>query len=223
MFDSLFDMMGTTSVSILIAFLGSIAAGFVLAVAYKMCERTSKSFLITTVLLPAIVMITIMMVNGNLGVGVAVAGSFSLVRFRSLPGKASDILIVFVAMACGLAAGMGYVLLSIAFAFLVSIFYVLFAKTSFFAENPKYRSIRITIPEDLDYNDVFKDIFDRYTSKVELKSIRTVNLGTMYQITYDVELIHEENEKTMMDAIRTRNGNLSVISSRMASPFETTL
>lgn len=223
MFYSLFDVMGTSSVSILIAFIGSVFTGLLLALVYKACETTTKSFLITTALLPAIVMIVIMMVNGNIGVGVAVAGSFSLVRFRSLPGKASDILIIFVAMACGLATGMGYVILAIFFAILVSIFYLIFAKTNLFVEDKNYRSIRITIPEDLEYNEVFRDIFEKYTTRSELKAIRTVNLGTMYQITYDIQLVDEQEEKHMMDAIRTRNGNLSVISGRVATTIETSL
>ena len=171
----------------------------------------------TIAMLPVIVMLVIMMVNGNLGVGVAVAGSFSLVKFRSLPGKASDILIIFAAMGLGLATGMGYVVFAAAAAVVFALFYFLFASTSLLAADSSYRSLRITIPEDLDYIESFDDIFEKYTKKAEEQAVRTINLGIMYQVTYDISLKNPDSEKEMIDAIRVRNGNLPVISSRAAT------
>lgn len=195
----------------------SIVCGMIISIIYRAYERTSKSFSVTLAVLPAIVQMIIMMVNGNLGVGVAVAGSFSLVKFRSLPGRASDILVIFLAMAAGLCTGMGYVMFALCTTVILSLVLLVLAKTPVLETDSLYRSLRIVIPEDLDYTDVFRDIFDQYTKKAEVMTVKTMNLGTMYQITYDVELKDQMQEKEMLDAIRVRNGNLTVISSRHAA------
>lgn len=208
---------GLSAVSVAICVAASLACGLILALTYRKCENPTKSFTMTVALLPVIVMMVIMMVNGNLGVGVAVAGSFSLVKFRSLPGKASDILIIFAAMGLGLATGMGYVIFAIAASVVFALCYFLFAATSLLSADASYRSLRITIPEDLDYIESFSDIFEKYTKKAEETAVRTINLGTMYQVTYDIHLRNPEDEKKMIDAIRVRNGNLPVISSRAAT------
>ena len=195
----------------MICLAASIICGLIISLVYKHCEHASRSFLMTLALLPAIVQMVIMMVNGNLGVGVAVAGSFSLVKFRSLPGKASDILVIFLSMAVGLCTGMGYVVFAMALSIILCMILLVFAKTSILATDTSYRNLRIIIPEDLDYTDVFKDIFRKYTKKAEIQSVRTMNLGTMYQITYNVELNDVMKEKEMLDAIRVRNGNLAIV------------
>ena len=191
--------------SVMICLAASIICGLIISLIYKYCEHASRSFLMTLALLPAIVQMVIMMVNGNLGVGVAVAGSFSLVKFRSLPGKASDILVIFLSM--------GYVVFALALSIILCLVLLVFAKTSILAADTSYRNLRIIIPEDLDYTDVFKDIFRKYTKKAEIQSVRTMNLGTMYQITYNVELNDVMKEKEMLDAIRVRNGNLAIVCS----------
>ena len=201
----------------MICLAASLVCGLIVALVYKLCENPTKSFLLCIALLPVIVQLVILMVNGNLGVGVAVAGSFSLVRFRSLPGKASDILIIFIAMGLGLMTGMGYVMLACTLAVIISLVYMIFSKTPLLDGDPAYRNMRITIPEDLDYMTVFEDIFSRYTKKADESAVRTINLGTMYQVTYDVKLRDPAMEKEMIDAIRVRNGNLPVISSRAAT------
>lgn len=204
-----------TSVAICVA--ASLISGLILALTYRKCENPTKSFTMTIALLPLIVMTVILMVNGNLGVGVAVAGSFSLVKFRSLPGKASDILIIFAAMGLGLATGMGYAVFAAAAAIVFALCYCVFASTSILSADPSYRSLRITIPEDLDYIESFDDVFSKYTDKAEEQAVRTINLGTMYQVTYDIHLKNTSLEKEMLDAIRVRNGNLPVILSRAAT------
>ena len=199
--------------SVMICLAASVICGLIISLVYKICEHPSKSFSITLALLPAIVQMVIMMVNGNLGVGVAVAGSFSLVKFRSLPGKASDILVIFLSMALGLCTGMGYVVFALALSIILAAVLFIFAKTPILDADTSYRNLRIVIPEDLDYTEVFNDIFKKYTKKADIQSVRTMNLGTMYQITYDIELRDVMKEKEMLDAIRVRNGNLAIISS----------
>ncbi len=208
---------GLSAASVAICVAASLACGLILSLTYRKCENPTKSFTTTVALLPVIVMMVIMMVNGNLGVGVAVAGSFSLVKFRSLPGKASDILIIFASMGIGLATGMGYAVFAIAASVVFALCYFVFSATSLFSSDQTYRSLRITIPEDLDYIESFNDIFEKYTKKAEEQAVRTINLGTMYQVTYDISLKNASDEKAMIDAIRVRNGNLPVISSRAAT------
>lgn len=212
---------GTTSglsvTAVAICAAASLLSGLILSLVYKKCENPTGSFLMTIAMLPIIVQIVILMVNGNLGVGVAVAGSFSLVRFRSLPGKASDILIIFASMCLGLATGMGYAVLAVTAALVFGLLYAGLSMTPVLAADASYRNLRITVPEDLDYIAVFDDIFSKYTKKAEEQAVRTINLGTMYQVTYDVRLKDISKEKEMIDAIRVRNGNLPVISTRAAT------
>ena len=197
--------------------LTSVACGFIIALAYKTLVHTNKGFIVTITIIPVIVMMVIMMVNGNLGVGVAVAGSFSLVRFRSMPGKASDIIVIFLAMAVGLATGTGY----LTFAFLMTVCTVLIAlllvKSPFLNTENGYRNIRITIPEDLDYTSVFNDIFKEYTKDYHLEGVKTTNLGSMFLLDYDIYLKDVSKEKEMIDQIRVRNGNLAISCSHNAS------
>lgn len=208
---------GLSATSVALCTLASILCGIVIAYVYKSCENPTKGFTITLAILPAIVQLVIFMVNGNLGVGVAVAGSFSLVRFRSLPGKASDILIIFLAMAVGLSTGMGYIYLGGISTLILCTVYLLLSKTPILDGDNKYRNVRITIPEDIDYTDIFDDVFKTYTTKAELESVKTINLGTMYQLAYNMTLKDATKEKELLDQIRVRNGNLPVISSRAAT------
>lgn len=152
----------------------SLVCGLLLAFVYRMTEHQARAFLITLAMLPAIVQIVILMVNGNLGVGVAVAGSFSLVRFRSLPGKASDILIIFLAMGLGLCTGMGcmyMVWFALAMAVILSLVLLCFSKTNLLEPDSAYRNLRITIPEDLDYTTVFDDVFAQYTKSAKITAV----------------------------------------------------
>ena len=218
MFDSI--LTGTTGFinisQVAVCTLASLACGLVTALCYRIAEKPSRNFLISAVILPAVVQMVILAVNGNLGVGVAIAGSFSLVRFRSLPGKASDIVMIFLAMTAGLLTGMGYVWLALAMSVTLSLVFAAVSKLPLFAGDEKERTLRITIPEDLDYTSVFSDIFDEYTSSCRQVAARTVNLGTMYQLTYEIKLRKAEDEKKMIDAIRVRNGNLGIVCGHQA-------
>lgn len=206
-----------TFASFMICLAAAAVCGLIVSLSYRYCEHASRSFLLTTAMLPAIVMTVIMMVNGNLGVGVAVAGSFSLVRFRSLPGRAGDILVIFLAMGLGLCCAMGYALFAVLLAVILSACMILLSLTPVLAPEKTYRNLRITIPDDLDYTTVFDDVFRKYTKKAEIEMVRTINLGTMYQLTYEITLKDPMQEKSMIDEIRVRNGNLAVICGSHAS------
>jgi len=189
----------------------SIVLGLLSALLCKYKNQTSQSFLITMAMLPAIVQIIIMLVNGNIGAGVAVAGAFGLVRFRSAQGSAREITAIFMAMALGLATGMGYVVLAIAFFLIMAIFQLILCTLDFGKTDNCKRDLRITIPEDLDYDGLFEDIFEKYTKSVSLINVKTSNLGTLYELRYEILLKGESLPKAFLDEIRTRNGNLNIV------------
>lgn len=186
----------------------SLAIGMFLALIYdrKLCSR---SFLVTLALLPAVVCVVIMMVNGNVGAGVAVAGAFSLVRFRSVPGTAREIATLFLAMAAGLICGMGYLGFALLFSLILGL--VMYGLNHFaFPQKHPQKILRITIPEDLNYSDVFDDIFTSYTSTYNLVSVKTSNMGSLFKLQYHVTLKDDTTEKAFIDALRCRNGNLEI-------------
>lgn len=207
---------GITLPQLMLCFSVSILCGIIIALVSHFCSQTSKSFSIAIAILPAVVQIVILLVNGNLGVGVAVAGAFSLVRFRSLPGKATDIVIIFLAMTVGLASGMGYIWMALGMSILLSILYALFTRTAFLNPSDNLRILKITVPEDLDYASVFSEVLHEFTNSFRLNSVRTVNLGSMFQLSYEVNLKDVQNEKKMIDQLRVRNGNLAIVCSRQS-------
>lgn len=158
----------------------------------------------------------ILMVNGNLGAGVAVAGTFSLVRFRSVPGTAKEICAIFIAMAAGLAVGMGYLIVAVLFTLILALAEMFYntKKMQEFCGATQERQLRITIPEDLDYTEIFDDIFQKYLKSFELAEVKTTNMGSLFRLTYQVVVKEGVAEKKMMDAIRVRNGNLEISFSR---------
>lgn len=190
----------------------SLLAGLLIALMYMVKTRHTKSFVMTLALLPAVVCVVIMMVNGNIGTGVAVAGAFSLVRFRSVPGTAKEICAIFIAMGTGLIAGMGYIAYALLFALIVGAAMVIYSLIDFGSQRTDklYKTIRITIAEDLDYTDVFTDVFEKYTSSFELKQVKTTNMGSMFRLTYDIVLNEMDVEKKFIDELRVRNGNLEI-------------
>ncbi|MBT9779524.1 DUF4956 domain-containing protein [Clostridium sp. MCC353] len=198
----------------------SILSGLVLAAVHTYKNHCSRNFMMTLVILPAIIQTVIMLVNGNLGTGVAVMGAFSLIRFRSLPGNSREIQSVFLAMAIGLATGMGYlglaaVLLMIAGGMTVLLILIPGGNTDF-----SRRELKITIPENLDYYGVFDDVFEKYLKKSELLKVKTVNMGSLFELQYQIDLKHENQEKAFIDDLRCRNGNLPIICGRFAAERE---
>ena len=194
----------------------SLVIGLIIAVAYMISTRYTKSFVITLALLPAAVCVVIMAVNNNFGIGVAVAGAFSLVRFRSVPGSAKEIGIVFLAMAAGLIAGIGYLGYAILFAFIMSFLFFLYSIIGLGSQKraPLYKTLTVTIPEDINYTEVFDDIFKEYTSSFELVRVKTTNMGSLFKLTYDIKLKSAGQEKDFIDKLRCRNGNLEISVSR---------
>ena len=217
MFDSkfigMFDTLsGLTLGDFLTCIVLALVMGLGIALTYQFRTQCTRSFVMTLAALPAIVTVVIMMVGGNLGTGVAVAGTFSLVRFRSMPGTAKEICFVFLAMAVGLSCGMGYPLVGVILAVIMCLFNLLLTAVNFGGKkNEKLRkSLRITVPEDLDYTRVFDDILTKYTSQARMTSVKTTNLGSLNKLTYELTLKKEDTEKEMIDELRCRNGNLEI-------------
>lgn len=219
MFKGIFDNELTQIISVkdfLLCLGVSLLLGLIMAFAYMWRNDHTKSFLLTLALLPAVVCVVIMMVNGNIGAGVAVAGAFSLVRFRSAPGSAKEIVTIFLAMGAGLISGMGYLGFAVLFTVIMCAMFVLynFITSGSTKIGSLAKTLKITIPEDLDYTGVFDDIFAEYTKKSELVKIKTTNMGSMFRLTYNVTLRDASKEKQMIDKIRERNGNLEIMLSK---------
>lgn len=211
---------GITMTQLLLCTFVSLGLGLILALIHTYKNTYTKNFVLTLALLPAVVQAVIMIVNGNLGTGVAVMGAFGLVRFRSVPGNAREICSVFLAMAVGLAAGMGYLGIAAVLLLLVGAAAILLVSLPIGQEPLRRKELKITIPENLDYTGIFDDIFLKYTAKSELIRVKTVNMGSLYELCYHIQLKAEENEKTMLDAIRCRNGNLTIVCGRIAADKE---
>jgi len=194
----------------------SLVLGLIMAFTYMYRTRYTKSFVITLALLPAVVCVVIMLVNGNVGTGVAVAGAFSLVRFRSVPGTAKEICTLFLAMGAGLIAGMGYLGFAVLFTVVMCTVFILYNCLDFGTKKnaATFKTFTITIPEDLDYSGVFDDIFAEYTRSHDLVRVKTTNMGSMFKLTYNVEIRDAAKEKEMIDKMRCRNGNLEIAVSK---------
>lgn len=214
-FRGLFDTDMTSVIApldFLICVGSALAIGLILAMFYMYQTRYTKSFVATLALLPAVVCVVIMMVNGNVGTGVAVAGAFSLVRFRSVPGSAKEIGAIFLAMGTGLVVGMGYIGYAFLCALLLGLASALYSRFDFGTKkrNAMYKTLHITIPEDLDYTDVFAPILKEYASEWELTMVKTTNMGSLFRLTYNLKLRSPGREKEMIDKLRCRNGNLEI-------------
>lgn len=202
---------GVTSVEFLICCVASLVLGAVAAAVYMYRHDHSKNFVVTLALLPLIVQAVITLVNGNLGAGIAVMGVFNLVRFRSIPGSAKDIGSVFFAMAIGLATGMGFLTLAVLFTAIVSAANLAYALSPFGRQSEPTKTLTVTVPEDLEFSGMFDDILGRFTERHELTEISTTNMGSLYQLKYQVRMKRAGEEKRMIDEIRCLNGNLKVV------------
>ncbi len=218
-FNSVFDSTLAVDIDItnfLLCVATALISGLFLSVCYCFKSIYTKSFVTTLATLPAIVCVVIIMVNGNVGTGVAVAGVFSLVRFRSVPGTAKEIGAIFIAMGSGLVYGMGYLAYGLLFTVIISLCTMLYTHSSF-GENKNYtlKTITITIPEDLNYTNIFDDLFDKYTTKQSLVFVKTTNMGSLFKLTYNINLKDVAQEKDFVDELRCRNGNLEITVSPM--------
>lgn len=192
----------------------SIALGILTALLCMYKSKYSQSFVITLAMIPMMVQLVIMLVNGNLGAGVAVAGAFSLVRFRSAQGTAREIALIFLAMALGLATGMGYISLAVIFFAAAALLMVILHAVNFGGSSNADRTLTILVPEDLDYENLFNDILDKYTSFYELETVKTAKMGALYSLHYKINLKNANSTKAMIDALRCRNGNLEITCGR---------
>lgn len=218
----LFDTSMTNVISLgdfLLCVVCALAVGLLLAACYMYRTRYTKSFVATLALLPSVVCVVIMMVNGNVGAGVAVAGAFSLVRFRSVPGTAEEIGAIFLAMGTGIIVGMGYLGYAILCAAVLGGASALYSRLDFGCtkKSALQKTLQITIPEDLDYTGVFDDILRRYASEYELVQVKTTHMGSLFRLTYHLTLRAANQEKQLLDELRCRNGNLEISVSKQVT------
>ena len=222
MFDSMLDTIFTSSQITASAFFMTTALALLLGIGtallcmYK--NKYSQSFAVTLAMLPAMVAVVIMLVNGNIGAGVAVAGAFSLVRFRSAPGTAREIGAIFAAMGMGLIMGMGYIGYAALFTVLIGLAMLIYAKLASGDKKDLHKVLKITIPENLNYSDVFDDIFKEYTKNYKLNQVKTSNMGFLFKLNYEIYLKDVSREKEFIDKLRTRNGNLEISIANYQTP-----
>ncbi|MBO4357856.1 MAG: DUF4956 domain-containing protein [Candidatus Methanomethylophilaceae archaeon] len=212
-FDSLFDSVDSMGPQEFIICMGfALLAGFLISAVYMFKNKHTDSFALTIALLPAIVSVVIMVVSGDIGAGIAVAGAFSLVRFRSAPGTAKEIVVIFLAMATGLLIGMGFIAYALIFAVIICL--VILAYSSLNFGNGKVKKsakvLKVMVPEDLDYNSEIDSVINEYSDSMELVMVKSTNMGSMFRLTYNVTLKDESKQKELIDKIRVRNGNLEV-------------
>ena len=224
LFNGLFDSTAASVISVsdfLLCVAIALVCGLILALVHKITSegKSTSGFLQTLAILPAVVCVIILLVNGNIGTGVAVAGAFSLVRFRSMPGTAREIGALFLAMGTGLIAGMGYLAYAVLFTVVLSLITFGYHQLGFGEEvmGSTRKSLRITIPESLDYTNVFEDILNHYTISHELTQVKTTNMGSLFRLSYNIVLKDASKEKAMVDELRCRNGNLEISVSMQAA------
>lgn len=211
-FKGIFDTASMTVISVpdfLLCVAVALAIGAGIAFTASRRTNLSHSFLATLAALPALVCVTIMMVNGNIGAGVATAGAFSLVRFRSAPGTAKEIALIFMAMVAGLVTGMGYLAYAVLFAIVMCLIFLLMGRFDPEAKGLT-KTLRLTIPEDLDYDGVFDPLLAEYCKRWKLVQVKTVNMGSLFRLSYSLTLKPGANEKAFIDALRCHNGNLEI-------------
>lgn len=209
MFNSLFES-EITVYGFVLCIVIALLIGLFISFLQTLQDNYSKSFVCTLALIPVSVAMVIMMVNGNIGAGVAVAGTFSLVRFRSQPGTAKEIGAIFIGMASGITLGIGYVFYAIIFVLIVCVFELVINKSKYGVKESKKKILRITIPEDLNYEEMFNDIFSKYTNMYKIINVKTTNMGSMYKISYELNFKENISNKQFIDELRCMNGNLEI-------------
>ena len=213
MFNSVIPAAMTLSAFLMCIF-AALILGVLTALVFSFRNKHSGSLILALAILPPIVALVIMMVNGNIGAGLAVAGTFSLVRFRSAPGTAREICGLFMSTAIGITCGMGFLGIAVVFFLVMAVFLIILSLFRFGETAASSRQLKITIPENLDYDGLFDDIFERYTTRHELVRVKTTNMGTLYELTYSINLKTPDVSKQFIDDIRCRNGNLNIICGR---------
>lgn len=209
MFNSIIESTLTIQ-NVLICICVSLILGILIALIHMKTTKYNKNFIVTLALLPVLVQVVIMMVNGNLGTSVAVLGAFSLIRFRSIPGNSREITSIFFAMAIGLAVGMGQIYFAILLSAVISCLIIILYKTKFGEIKENSRFLKIIIPEDLDYEEVFDEILKKYTKEYKLIEVKTTNMGSMFELKYEINLKNNLSREFIND-LRIRNGNMKIV------------
>ena len=210
LFNSIIPSTGITPLVFIILVLVSLVLGGIMALIHTYRNDYTKSFIMTLAILPAVICVVILMVNGNIGAGVAVAGTFSLVRFRSAPGTAREIGAIFAVVGMGLIMGMGYIGYAALFTCLIGLAILMYSRFSADGKKSTRKILKITIPENLNYSDVFDEFLEKYTKSYKLKQVKTSNMGSLYKLSYEIVLTDPSIEKEFIDQLRTRNGNLEI-------------
>lgn len=210
MFKSIIENGTLTLMSVSICILASIILGIIIAFVHTKTSTYSKNFIVTLIIMPMLVSVVMMMVNGNLGTGIAVAGAFSLVRFRSIPGNSKEIASVFFAMAIGLAIGMGQIFFAFIITIVISLLMLIIHHSSFGNTNQTERILKIVIPEDLDYENVLTDVLKKYTNNYTLLKLETINMGSLFELKYEVSLKDPTKMQAFINDLRVYNGNLKI-------------
>lgn len=200
--------------TMLISVILALILGLIISCIYIFSDKRSNystSFAISLVILPAVVAVVIMLVGSNLARAFSMAGAFALVRFRSIPGDSKDISTVFYAMAVGLAAGLGYVGYAAIITVLIGAVYFVLVKTGYGKKKSGYKTLKIMVPENMSYKNAFDDLFEEYSKEVDLVKVRTTNMGSLFELTYNIIMKKDADEKKFIDELRCRNGNLNIL------------
>ena len=222
MFDTIFQSDSTGSVvtvtmqNAIISILVALALGLVISITYMKTSKVySKNFASSLIVIPALISVVITLINGNQAASLATIGAFTLIRFRSIQGTSKDLAYILFTVTLGLSTGMGYIPFAIVLTAIVCVILIALSLIKYDQPKTEMKDLRITIPENLDYSGVFDDIFSEYTTFAELMRVKTTNLGSMYELQYNIVIRDPKLEKNMIDAIRTRNGNLNIVCGKM--------
>ena len=216
---SLFSSIFTSTFTLgqfLIAVLASMVLGFVVSIYYMFRNTYSKSFVPSLILIPAIECVVIIMINGNMGAGIAVAGSFALIRFRSARGSAKDLTAIFMAMAIGIICGTGYIGIAVLFTLIVCVVGMFLSFVKYGECDVKLRYLKITVPENLNYDEVFEEVLNNYCSDYEIEKVKTLSLGSLFRVDYSIVMKDTSKIKAMIDDLRIRNNNLEIVCGKEA-------
>lgn len=214
-FDTIIKYDSDIKVYFFVCLAAAVILGIATALTFMFRNTYTKTFVVTLAVIPSIIMVLIMFVSGNIGIGIGVAGAFSLIKFRSAQGSAKELCYLFLATAIGVACGTGYIGIAFIFTVIMLSFLIILTITKFGEAGDRERALRITIPESLNYTEVFDDLFEKYTDKCELLKVRTTNMGSLFRLQYHLTLKEASKEKEFIDELRIRNGNLDIICARM--------
>jgi len=229
MLDSLFTTASSTTESTLtvgnslIAMLAAFAVGILISLVYMRTYKNnnpSQSFALTIVILPAVISVIILLVGSNIARAFRLAGAFSIIRFRSVPGDPKDIAYVLFALAAGLACGMGYLTFGFLFTLVVCLVMLILNAIKFGQGKTTGKLLKVMIPENLDYENALEDVLNQYTVSHDLVKVKTTDLGSLYELVYQVTTRDDRKEKDFLDELRCRNGNLNITLVMNAQPAE---